>query len=111
MAKSNQRDAAKKGENSHVSNLRTICLMEADFNHNNKKIGRDILRCAELNNMIPDEQYGSRKRKQAILHAVHKKLLYDIAHLQKRPTILCSNDAKSCYNNHTLQYNIIPLQA
>ena len=49
----------KKRKGNHVSKLRTICLLEADFNFNNKKIGRDILRCAEHNNLLPREQYGS----------------------------------------------------
>ena len=72
----------KRGKGAHVSNLRTICLMEADFNHNNKKLGRDILHCAETNQLLPQEQYGSRKNKIAILHAVNKRLLYDIISLQ-----------------------------
>ena len=39
----------KKLKGAHVSSLCTICLMEADFNHKNKKIGWDILHCAEIN--------------------------------------------------------------
>ena len=88
----------KKGKGHHVDDLRTIQLMEAEFNANNKKIGRDVMRCAELNEEIPKEQYGSRKGKRAILHAVNKRLLYDIIHMQRRPAALCSNDAKSCYD-------------
>ena len=88
----------KKRKGNHVSKLRTICLLEADFNFNNKKLGRDILRCAEHNNLLPREQYGSRKCKRAILHVVNKRLLYDSIHLQRRPAILCSNDAKSNYD-------------
>ena len=68
----------KKGKTNHVDKLRTICLMEADFNSKNKKMGRDILKCAEDNNNIPKEQYGSRKNHQAIDQAVNKCLLYDI---------------------------------
>ena len=32
------------------------------------------------------------------MHAIKKQLLYDVIHLQRKPDILCSNDAKSCYN-------------
>ena len=88
----------KKGKGNHVDDLRTIQLMEAEFNANNENIGRDVMICAEKNNAIPKEQYGSRKGKRAILHAVNKRLLYDIIHMQRRPAVLCSNDAKSCYN-------------
>ena len=88
----------KKKKSKHVSLLRTICLFEADFNHNNKKLGRDMLYCAEANKAIPKEQYGSRKNKRAILHAVNKRLLYNIIHLQRKPAMLCSNDARSCYD-------------
>lgn len=88
----------KKKKGNHVSMLRTICLFEADFNFNNKKVGRDMLKCAEVNKLIPREQYGSRKNKKAILHVFNKKLLYDVIHLQRRPALLCSNDAKSCYD-------------
>ena len=88
----------KKGKGCNVASLRTICLMEADFNHNNKKLGRDALASGERHNLLPREQYGSRKRRKAIHHAVNKRLLYDIVHLQRRPAMLCSNDAKSCYD-------------
>ena len=88
----------KKGKGSHVNKLRTICLLEDDFNHNNKKLGRDTMTCAETNGALPREQYGSRKNKSAITHAINKKLLYDTIRLQRKPAMLCSNHAKSCYN-------------
>ena len=40
----------------------------------------------------------AEKGMQAILQAVNKRLLYDLSHMQRRPMILCSNDAKSCYD-------------
>ena len=43
----------KKGKELKAKKLRTICLMEADFNHNNKKLGRDIMNCAERNKLLP----------------------------------------------------------
>ena len=72
----------KKGKGDYVNDLQTIQLMECDFNGNNRKLGRDVMRCAEANNHLPKEQYGSRKNKRAILHAVNKRLLYDVIHLQ-----------------------------
>lgn len=88
----------EKGKGVLTKNLRTICLLEADFNFNNKVLAKQIMHCAERNHNLPQEQYGSRKGKKAILHAVNKRLLYDIIHLQRRTAILCSNDAKSCYD-------------
>ena len=42
-----------------VNKLRTILLMEADFNFHNKLIfGKHMLQKARLHNLIPDEQYA-----------------------------------------------------
>ena len=30
---------------------------------------------------------------------INKRLVYDLAHLQWRPIVLCSNDAKLCYDH------------
>lgn len=51
---------AKKGKGCMVSYLRTINLTEVDFNFNNKIMARDVLRCAEENELLPKEQYGRR---------------------------------------------------
>ena len=88
----------KKGKGVEVTNLRTINLMEPDFNFNNKTMGRTVGKCAEKNQLFPKEQYGSRKAHEARNHGNNKRLLYDKAHLQRRPMIVCSNDAKSCYD-------------
>ena len=88
----------KKPNIDHVTRLRTIVLTEADFNFNNKKLGRDAINHAERNNLIAAEQYGSRKGHSAITHALNKRLSYDIIRQQRRPGALCSNDAKSCYD-------------
>ena len=61
-------------------------------------MGRAVSQCTELNNLLPKEQYGSRSRHQARHHGLNKRLLYDQAHLQRKPMILCINDAKSCYD-------------
>jgi hypothetical protein len=53
----------KKERLNLVSKLRTITLTEADFNFNNKVLGKETLRHAEANNLIAKEQYGSRKGK------------------------------------------------
>ena len=51
----------KKQNKLAVDQLRTILLLEADFNHLNKKMGRDLMYHAENHHMIAPEQFGSRK--------------------------------------------------
>ena len=36
--------------------------------------------------------------KKSIMRAVNKKMIYGVIHLQRKHDILCSNDAKSCYD-------------
>jgi predicted lipid carrier protein YhbT len=88
----------KKDRVNLVSKLRTITLTEADFNFNNKLLGKNTLAHAEVQNYIAKEQYGSRKGKSALEHAVHKRLTFDIMRQLRTNGALCSNDAKSCYD-------------
>jgi hypothetical protein len=88
----------KKERLNLVSKLRTITLTEADFNFNNKVLGKETLRHAEANNLIAKEQYGSRKGKSSIVHAINKRLTFDIMRQTRFNGALCSNDAKSCYD-------------
>ena len=62
----------------NVKSLRSIVLTEADFNFNNKILGRRAIQHAEETNDIAQEQYGSRKDKSAIDQALNKRLTYDI---------------------------------
>ena len=64
----------KKANVDLVTKLRIIVLKEADFNYCNKLFGKSTLEHAEKNNLLPKEQYGSRKGHNSITHAVHKKL-------------------------------------
>lgn len=88
----------KKDRINLVTKLRTITLTEADFNFNNKLLGKQTLTFAEQHNLIAKEQYGSRKGKSAIDHAIHKRLTFDIMRQLRTNGALCSNDAKSCYD-------------
>ena len=88
----------KKVNLNNILALRSVVLTEADFNFNNKILGRRTLQHAEAINEIAPEQYGSRKKKSAIDQALHKKITYDIIRQTKLPGALCSNDAKSCYD-------------
>ncbi len=81
-----------------VTKLRTVTLLEADFNFNNKILGKRTMEHAERNNLIAKEQYGSRPGKNSIKHAIHKRMTYDILRQLRIPGALCSNDAKSCFD-------------
>ena len=72
--------------------------MEAEYNYNDKKVGRDIMNTAKRNKLLSREQYVSRKNKRAIDQTIHKQLIYDIINLQRRSSLLFSIDAKSCYD-------------
>lgn len=88
----------KKAKVDLVSKLLTLVLTSADFNHNNKILGRRTLHHAEQHQLLAKEQYGSRKHKRAIEHALHKRLTYDIMRQTRINGALCSNDAMSCYD-------------
>ena len=51
----------KKSGKTDVASLRTIVLLEPDFNHMNKKLGKDVMEHAERHQLITPEQFGSRK--------------------------------------------------
>lgn len=82
----------------HISKLRTILLYESDFNFHNKVLASRTLQLAESENSLAPEQFGSRPRKSAIHQATNKRLCFDLALQSHRPTIVCDNDAKSCYD-------------
>ena len=69
--------------------------MNAEFNMNNKWIGKELMYWAEQNQLIALEQFGSRKVHECITAALNKRLTFDILRAFHLPGILCSNDAKS----------------
>ena len=90
-----------------VEKMRTIQLMHAVFNMNNKKLGRDMMKAAEACNILAREQFGSRKHHQSITAALNKRLTMDILRQRRQAGALCSNDAKSCYDR--IVHNIASL--
>jgi hypothetical protein len=52
-------------------------LLDPEFNHNNKLLGRSLMSHAEKYSQIPAEQYGSRKKHRAIEAALNKVLTQD----------------------------------
>ena len=88
----------KKPGVAKVSKLRTILLYEADYNQNNKALGRTMMAYAERQQLLAPEQYGSRKHHSAVYQGLNKVLTFDLFRQQRQPGALCSNDAKSCYD-------------
>jgi len=62
----------------NVEKLQIILLFEADFNANNKWIGRAVMYQVEQAHILAEEQYRSRKFKSAIHQCLNKCLLYDV---------------------------------
>lgn len=88
----------KKAASIRVDQLRTILLMESDFNLINKIIGKRAVTNAERANCVADEQFGSRKKMSAILHATNTQLVFDVVRQEKRNVSLLILDAKACYH-------------
>jgi len=81
-----------------VEKLRIIMLFEADFNNNNKWLGKAIMAEAEQKEVLTIEQYRSTKGKAAGIQCLNKRLFYNYIWTLWIPAALCSNDAKSCYD-------------
>ena len=88
----------KEPNNWNIERLRTIVLIEADHNMNNKLLGRRTMSHGEVYHALAPEQHGSRKRLSAIQASVNNRLMYDLMRQHRHGGILCSNDAKSCYD-------------
>jgi hypothetical protein len=81
-----------------VHKMRTIQLMAADFNMNNKRLGRKIMTHAEAHDALPKEQDGSRKGHKAVLCFLNKRLTTDISRQKRQSMALICNDAEQCYD-------------
>jgi len=54
---------------------------------------------AKENQQMAPEQYGNCKAKSAGIHSLNKRLLYNYApHYTHKLLVVCSNDAKGCYD-------------
>ena len=88
----------KKEDSPRLEEMRTIVLMDAAYNMNNKWYGKEFMKHNEALETIPEEQSGSRKRKKAAEVALKKVLAMDLLRQFRRAGFLCSNDAIQCYD-------------
>jgi hypothetical protein len=77
--------------------MRTIRLMAAEHNTNNKQLGRDMMHHAESCKVLPEE-HGGRKDRQAAEQVLNKLLAMDIMRQTRRAMGMAGTDAKSCYD-------------
>jgi hypothetical protein len=87
----------KKARVHLVDKLCPIVLFDA-VAHPFKHLGRCMKSLAETHKLDAPEQAGSRKFFQASMVALYKELTYDISRHLLQPMALCSNNAKSCYD-------------
>ena len=87
----------KKDENFLLSKLRTIVLYEADFNHENKRLGRSAMKQAVAKGNIAKEQF-SRPARSAQENVICKRLIFDYCRSKKKAFGMCACDLKSCYD-------------
>ena len=87
----------KKAGLFNIEKLRTLCLFQADHNHNNKFLGRNLMAHAVKNNAMAKEQF-SVIGKRSISHALNKTLLFDAIRYQKYCAGHTSCDLKSCFD-------------
>ena len=100
----------KKPDVYDVEKMRTIALMPALFNENNKKLARDSMRCAEAAGAIPPEQFGGRKGMRAAVLALEKVLSFDIIRQQVLAAIHAGIDAKECYDRMAHQATALSME-
>jgi len=66
----------------NVEKLHIILLFEADFNANNKWIGRAVMYQAEKAHLLVEEQFGSCKFRSTIHQCLNRQLFYNIMQFQ-----------------------------
>lgn len=81
-----------------VDQMRLIQLMDAEFNMNNKMIGRRMMQNAEALGLIPKDQYGSRKHHRSITAALNKRITMDIWRQKRQSGAIAMIDAQGCFD-------------
>ena len=92
-----------------LSRLRTIHILESDFNTGYKlHIAQRTMDNALQHGIIPDAQYA-KKRSQAIEAVLMKRLVYDYMRI-KTTGVVISNDARGCFDRMALPIGLLVLQ-
>ena len=62
-----------------------------------KRMAKDASMIADKHNLLAAEQYG-KLHGNAIYLSTTKRLTYEISKKMKLPIVVCSNNARSCYD-------------
>jgi len=88
--------------------MQCIQLMDALFNINNKKLGREAMAHAgEQLQLLPEEQSGSHHQRSAPSGLWKKVLLCDLSRIQRRDMAVPCLDARQCYDR--MAHNMLSL--
>jgi hypothetical protein len=94
-----------------ITKLRSILLLEGDFNASNKLIfGIGMLEQVRKYKMMPDKVFCERNR-LAKDGTLSKNLFYDIVRQLRRPAGLASVNADNCYNRIDHPMALMVIQA
>jgi hypothetical protein len=87
--------------------LRTILLLEADFNMNNKHLSRlGMWQAEKFNGCLAPEQCGGRRDHRSNETCLNSVLICDDSRFRRKTMAICSNDAKGCFDRmvHSVTY-------
>lgn len=87
----------KKEGIADIDRLGTIVLFEADYNHNNKFLGRTMMQHCGRHSFLAKDQYLVPGKK-CIDHVINQRLTFDIVWQQKTSMAMGSVDLSSCYD-------------
>ena len=88
----------KASGNTRSDKLRTILLVEADFNMNHKKMSREGMYIAKHHACIALEQAGGHNRHPASESSLNSQLIFGDSHSHRKAVVICSNGAKQCFD-------------
>ena len=89
----------KKTGQPFIHKFRTIHVVESELQMFSKLVySKRMMRSAEQNHEITDDQYGGRSRRQALSIVINKILYYNICRQNLTPCAFMDDDAKACYD-------------
>lgn len=88
----------KRSKDYRADKLRTILLLEADFNMNNKVLGADAMKAGESRNQLAADNYGGRKWFRTAEVSLNHQLTCNSIWARRGRAVIISNDAKGCYD-------------
>ena len=95
----------KKNRNLCPDDLRTIVLLEADYNQFVELIfGKRMMQQSEFTPEYPEAQFGSKRGAKAIEAVRLKRMSLEMMRLNRQPAIFMTTDLHSCYDRivHTV---------